>query len=307
MKLRITPPVILVISSLALADQAVPTATEATPANGTQVAPVQDPSLKATGQTATPQQTGTPQQTATTQQAPATEPALEKAPEHPAHGILTEVNVGTQGIGLSIGYEFNQHFKLRMRGAYLAYDYDDDWGNGADGLTAKGKMDFDGSNVGLILDYHPFGGRFHVSGGLNFADTKVKIDSNLNAATGADGSEGTYDFGGVTYRAAGNSGNIHGKYSWNTVQPYLGIGWSSDGDGDRSLYFSIDLGVNFIGNGSLSVGASDNIQAWNGTDWEKASNATIEHSVREEGKDFFKIADDLFVYPVLQIGMGYRF
>ncbi len=232
---------------------------------------------------------------------------MKQTPKRSALGVLVDVNAGTQGIGLSLGYEFNEHLKLRLRGAYLSYSHDEDWGNGAKGITTQGKMDFDGSNIGLILDYHPFAGHFHVSGGLNFADTKLKLDAQLNQAYGAGISEGTYEFGGITYRATGSSGNVHGKYSWNTVQPYLGIGWSSDGDGDRSLYFSIDLGVNFMGNGSLSVGSSSNIETWNGTSWQKASSADLEHSVREEGKDFFKIADDLFVYPVLQIGVGYRF
>ena len=37
------------------------------------------------------------------------------------------------------------------------------------------------------------------------------------------------------------------------------------------------------------------------------TNSVLEESIRKEGRDFFKIADDLCVYPVLQLGIGARF
>lgn len=267
-------------------------------ASATSAPGVKDPSLS--NPTAAPQ--------TAPQAEPREMPLVEKAPERQAYGVLVDINGGTQGIGMSLGYEFNPHLKMRLRGAYMGYDYSDDWGESD--LKTDGKLEFDGSNAGLILDYHPFAGRFRISGGLTFAQTKVKLSADLQATVPDGFTPGkSYEFGGIEYRANGSSGNVHGEYSWNTVQPYLGIGWSSDGDGDRSLYFTIDLGVNFIGSGSLSVGASSNIESSKdgGQTWQGVSNVDLEHSVREEGKDFFKIADDLYVYPVLQLGVGYRF
>lgn len=267
----------------------------------------QDPSLKSSE----PAARSNGEQAAAQQQqlAPANYQPEQTKPRN-AIGILTSIEAGTQGIGMSIGYEFNEHLKLRLRGAYLGYSHNDDWGDGR--LTSQGKLDFDGSNVGMILDYHPWGGRFRISGGLNFSNTEVELKTHLQGNADLSGaasmSVNEYEFGGITYAAKGNSGSMQGTYGWNTAQPYLGIGWSSDGEGDRSLYFTVDLGVNFIGSGSLSVSASDNIMMKDASgNWQKATNGAIEHSVRQEGKDFFKIADDLFVYPVLQVGMGFRF
>lgn len=105
---------------------------------------------------------------------------------------------------------------MRMRGAYMQLDYDDTWSD------VEGKIEYDGSNAGLILDYHPFGGVFRISAGLNYSkmclNAKGTMEHNL---------AGEYDFGGYQFKV--------------------------------------------------------------------------------EGKDFFKIADDIFVYPFIQLGMGYRF
>ena len=38
-----------------------------------------------------------------------------------------------------------------------------------------------------------------------------------------------------------------------------------------------------------------------------ATEAVMEESIRKEGRDFFKIADDLSVYPVIQFAIGARF
>ena len=38
-----------------------------------------------------------------------------------------------------------------------------------------------------------------------------------------------------------------------------------------------------------------------------ATEEVMEKSIRKEGRDFFRIADDLCVYPVLQFALGARF
>lgn len=239
---------------------------------------------------------------------------MEPATDHKtAAGVFMDVNVGTLGVGVNVGYEFNRHLKLRVRGSYLAADYDKTWSDGSWGSTPlDGKFEFDGSSVGLLLDYHPFGGSFHLTGGLNFSGMKLDAKATMKNAADLQGLSGEYDFGGTTYKvAAGDEAQVKGRYEWNRVQPYLGIGWSSDGDGDRSFYFSCDIGVNFIGKGQLSVshsGADIQVKGPDGQYHDVADiDAMLEASLREEGKDFFDIADKVIVYPVIQFGIGGRF
>ena len=107
----------------------------------------------------------------------------------------------------------------------------------------------------------------------------------------------------------GNEAEIHGKYSWNHAQPYIGIGYQDSLFGSSTFYYSLDLGINFMGSGNLTVSGSDNLRfrdpATN--EMKPATEAVMEESIRKEGRDFFKIADDLSVYPVIQFSIGARF
>lgn len=224
-----------------------------------------------------------------------------------ALGVFFDVNVGTQGVGFNLGYEFNRYLKLRFRAAWLSYTYNTDW----EDADVEAKLN--GNNSGILLDVHPFAGKFRVSAGVNFNPLSVEADATMENDAIQEHAGKIYTWGGYDYRVSDQNGedaSVHAQYKWRTAQPYLGIGWSSDGDGDRSLYFSFDLGVNFMGSGNFSIshsGATIEQRPVGSEKWDKVDDALLRDSVKEEGKDFFKIADKIYVYPVLQIGMGYRF
>lgn len=225
-----------------------------------------------------------------------------------ALGVFFDVNVGTQGVGFNLGYEFNRYLKLRFRAAWLSYTYNTDW----EDADVEAKLN--GNNSGILLDVHPFAGKFRVSAGVNFNPLSVEADATMKNGALENLPEKTYTWGGYDYvvKQVDGEASVHAQYKWRTAQPYLGIGWASDGDGDRSLYFSFDLGVNFMGSGNFSISTSG-AQIWQkpagapDDQLKPVDNALLRDSVKEEGKDFFKIADKIYVYPVLQIGMGYRF
>lgn len=227
-------------------------------------------------------------------------PKLTDEKKRTAVGVFADVNVGTQGVGFDVGYEFNRYLKLRFRAAFLQFNYDDEWNE----MDLKAKLN--GNNTGLLLDVHPFGGTFRVSTGLNFAPLSVKAEGSMDIGDQYGGK--IYTLGDYQYKVEKGKGWVKGEYKWRTVQPYIGIGWSSDGDGDRSVYFHFDLGVNFMGKGQFSVDNSNNVlQSYMGGEFKPVDNALLRDSFMEEGKDFFDIADKIIVYPVLQFGVGFRF
>ena len=217
--------------------------------------------------------------------------------EPAAMGIFTAANVGTQGVGLDVGYEFNKYLKMRLRAAWLKYDYNSTWSN------VDVKSSLSGNNAGLILDIHPFANTFRLSVGVNLSPLRVDAYGFMDAP------HEIYTLGNYEYRVNGRSGQVHGRYSWRTVQPYLGVGWSCNGTGESGFFFSMDLGVNIMGKGKMDVSASANVmQRRRGTlEWEAMDLSLLSDSLRREGENFFEIADRLVVYPVLQIGMGFRF
>ncbi len=215
-------------------------------------------------------------------------------------GVFTDVTVGTQGIGMDVGYSFNKCIKLRVRGTMLQYEREVVWSN----VNVKSKLK--NSCCGLILDVHPFGGAFRLSAGVNIAPLHVDAAGDLSSVGVRDG---IYSLGDYEYKVEG-AGRVFGRYKWNTFQPYIGFGWSFISKSEHVWFFSTDLGVNIIGKGKMSVGYDGKVtQRYKGTgaEFSPVDMSALEDSIREEGKDFFKIADKMVVYPVVHFGVGCRF
>ncbi len=212
-----------------------------------------------------------------------------------------DINAGTQGAGASIGYKINPGVRLRLRGAMLGYSANEDWGDSDTHLNIYG------NNVGLLVDIFPGEGNFYISAGLNFSESKMRCRSRIYRKPGMAANA---IVGGTEYSVTdGDFADINGKYSWNHAQPYIGIGYQDSLPGSSIIYYSVDFGINFMGSGDLTVSSSGNLRyrepATN--QFKPATDAVLEDSIRKEGRDFFKIADDLCVYPVLQFALGARF
>lgn len=268
-----------------------------------QVPAVTDPSLPASAPAAVASSdpldaAGSVSVTASPEEAPLVQPVEEGKDVPWPKGIFADVTVGTQGLGMDVGYSFNKYLKLRMRGTVLQYDRNDTWSD----VDVKSKLR--SHSCGLILDVHPFGGAFRLSAGVNAAPMRVEADGNLDRYGDING---TYSFGGYEYRVSG-VGHLRGRYKWNSFQPYFGFGWSCSSESKHAWYFTADLGVNIMGKGKLSVGCDGDVeQKGPGENWHAVNMDALESSIREEGKDFFEIADKIVVYPVLHFGVGCKF
>ena len=218
-----------------------------------------------------------------------------------ANSTNFDITAGTQGVGISLGHKINPSVRLRLRGAMLSYSANENWDD------SKAQLKLHGNNAGLLVDIFPGEGNFYISAGLNFSENKTRCKARM---TREPGMATNTTIGGIEYSMTeGSEAEIHGKYSWNHAQPYVGIGYQESLLGYTSLYYTVDLGINFMGNGNLTVGSTGNLRyrdtATN--QMKPVTNEIIEESIRKEGRDFFKIADNLCVYPVLQIGIGARF
>ncbi len=223
------------------------------------------------------------------------------APGKDAQNLSFDINVGTQGAGVSIGYKLNPGVRLRLRGAVLGYSANEDWGD------SDARLKIYGNNVGLLVDIFPGEGNFYISAGLNFSESKMRCRSRIYREPGMAANA---IVGGTEYSVTdGDYADINGKYSWNHAQPYIGIGYQNYLFKGTSLYYSVDFGINFMGSGKLSTSSTGNLlyrDSTTGT-MKPATEEVMEKSIRKEGRDFFKIADDLCVYPVLQFAIGARF
>ena len=208
---------------------------------------------------------------------------------------------GTQGLGLSIGYRFNPYIGVRLRGATLGYSSTETWGN------QRTRLNLNGDNAGLLVDIHPFGGNFYLTAGLTHCESTMRYRARFTRGLGKDCH---IQMGGFHFELREDSaGELSGKYSWNKLQSYLGIGYTETITVGYPLYYSIDLGINYMGNGKFR---SSNKGYFTVQDprWLTTSEATDEQinaAVRRESRDFFRLADRLRFYPVLQLSVGLQF
>ncbi len=180
--------------------------------------------------------------------------------------------VGTTG--LTLGYA--QHYgNFNLRGDVNFLNYSHDFNAG--GVKYDAKLKF--SNVGLFADYFPISqlSQFRITGGVFLGQDKV-------SAHGVVGAESDIPQGEWASAA------IKSK----SVRPYLGIGWGF-GSQAKGLSFAADLGASygkFRTNYEVSPGLSNH---W-GDDRVQAERADLE-----------KKLNDLKWFPVIRLGLTYRF
>jgi hypothetical protein len=139
----------------------------------------------------------------------------------------------------------------------------------------------------LTLDWYPFKGSFHVSGGIIVNETKVGLDTRSNASL---------TLGGTTYSAS-QLGQVSGDATYNRIAPYVGIGWGNAFGKEKRWGILSDLGVAFIGSPHVSVTATGPI----------ATDPTFQTNLTHEEEDIRHEFGRLQIYPVISASLFYRF
>lgn len=196
-------------------------------------------------------------------------------------------SVGTTGIGFHATMPLNEHFNARVGLGYLGYNYN--------GSTRD--LDYDlelkTNTYDALLDWYPRKDSvFRITGGLSYNGNKIDVRARPNAT-------GSYAIQGNTYNAA-SVGSVTGKVDFNKVAPYLGIGWGRPSAKEKGWSFSTDLGVLFQGSPKTSLSSSGCTASTAVCNQFAADVARENAALRDEVKKFK-------VYPVLRIGVSYKF
>lgn len=196
-------------------------------------------------------------------------------------------HVGTTGIGFHATLPINEHFNARLGLGYLGYNYS--------GSTQDLDYDLDlkTNTYDALLDWYPKkDSAFRITTGLSYNGNKIDVRARPNAT-------GSYAIQGSVYNAA-SVGNITGKVDFNKVAPYLGIGWGRPSTKEKGWSFSGDLGVLFQGSPKTSLAASGCT----------APAAVCNQFASDVARENAALADEVGkfkVYPVLRIGLSYKF
>lgn len=188
--------------------------------------------------------------------------------------------ISTLGFGGEAGVRINDYVGFRIGGNYFSSDLDRD----IDGTDYE--FDFQLASIGGVLDFHPFGGGFRVSGGLRWNDNGFDLLARPN---------GSIEIGGTTFTSA-EAGTVSGRLDYNKFGPYAGIGYQG-GLFDNRLLLAAEIGVFYQGSPDISLSG-------NGT---LANDPTFLAAARRERDE---IEDDLSIlnfYPVVALTASYRF
>lgn len=186
---------------------------------------------------------------------------------------------GTPGYGGDLTLGLGRY--LSVRGGYsqgtVNYNVD------LEEATLTGELAL--QTIPVLLDLHPFGGGFRISGGMVRNGNEVRI----RALPGE-----TVELNNADYQVEKLNGRItFDDYGW-----YAGIGYGNAAGADGHWHFACDFGVMFQGEPAVAatVKASDPaLQA--------AADQALQHEVDSLQAD----VKDFKYYPVISVGVSYRF
>jgi len=193
-----------------------------------------------------------------------------------------DVHAGTLGGGLGLTFGVIPN-RVDLRAGFNLFNYNRSFASGT--LNYDGHVKF--QNAGALADWYPFDGTFRLSTGVYYNNNKFDL-------TATPSSSGTYTVNGTTYNAA-QVGTLTGNVRFKKTAPYIGFGFGNPMRGGR-LTLMFDFGAIYQGSGQVTLhatGAFANPQLAN----------DISAAQQTAQSDMSKYR----WWPVVQLGLGYRF
>ena len=211
-----------------------------------------------------------------------------------AGSVQVGVHGSTLGLGVNAGLDVSETFAARALISSWGLDYEE----AESGNEYKGDLDL--QSIGLVTDWHPFAGGFRMTGGVFLNNNEVSA-----VARGED-----LDIGGNSY-----GGQFDMLLDFERLSPYFGAGWTSGPIGDPGFSFSVDAGLLFqrsprlSGSGtiggctfSISTGGDATVGGCS-----TSFAAILKADLESEHADLSNDLEGFKWYPVLSIGVSYRF
>ncbi|HJV87681.1 MAG TPA: hypothetical protein VJ698_19585 [Noviherbaspirillum sp.] len=204
-----------------------------------------------------------------------------------ARDISASGDIGTTGIGFHATIPIKPNVNARVGLGYLGYSYHGRTNDMDYDLSLKAKT------YDALLDWYPnTGSSFRLTAGVAYNGNRIDAQARPN-------SSGSYSIQGNTYDAA-SFGKVTGNVSFNKFAPYLGIGWGRPKTEKTGWSFATDVGVLLQGSPKTTLTSS-------GCTAPAPMCAQFSSDVAKENAALHDEVSKFKVYPVLRIGLNYRF
>lgn len=212
---------------------------------------------------------------------------------HTRADSATALSLGTTGVGIELIYSLGHKLNARVVGQYGGFELD------YEETDIEYDAEYESINFGAMLDWHPFGGSFRLTGGLVRTNFGVELDASTRNEQ--------FELGDETYISQ-DGVNLFGEAEFNDVAPYLALGWSSNLDND-GLYFGGEIGLMYVGSARLSYGANGcvNVEDNAGDCVVVSAVPEFQDDLEQERQDIEDDLEDYSLWPILAISIGYRF
>jgi len=212
--------------------------------------------------------------------------AAAQAPSGQSDRRASDVAIGARvsllGFGAEVSKLLTSHVGVRVGGNLFSYTIQ---GEEQDNITYDGKAKW--QSLSALLDLYPSPrGSFHLTGGLVTNPVKATVTGR---PTG-----GSFEINDNSYTAA-EVGTLTGTGEFSSVMPYVGLGVGTAASNHGGFGFVFDLGV-AIGKPTLSLTATG-----------AANNAQLQSDLNAQIATTQQDLDKVPVYPVLSLGVIYRF
>ena len=188
-----------------------------------------------------------------------------------AHALGIGVKAGTTGLGLDVATSVFPLVDARVGYSAWKYNYD----ASTSGANYAGHVHL--SNLNALLDFHPMGPLFRLTGGVIFNKNKYDATGTPNGIPGA-------------YNVSVESGR--------SAAPYAGIGWGRVAGLGVNLY--ADVGLMFMGTPKVTVNADCSTLS--------AGQCTaLQNQVATEQQALQDKLNRFKTYPVINVGVTIGF
>ncbi len=198
-----------------------------------------------------------------------------------AQEIAVAVKAGTLGFGVEVVTPLATNLNGRAGFNYFSLD------NSNELTDIDYDIDLTLQTFTALLDWHPLGNGFRLSGGAFYNGNQADVKSTTT---------GSVEIGNQTF-VIGPNDRVTGDVDFNKFAPYLGLGWGSYFGKKSHLTVSFDLGVMFQGSGNLDLQAEGPLSAAPGV------SAALSQEEREAEDEI----EDYKYYPVISLGLAYHF
>lgn len=213
------------------------------------------------------------------------------------HADAVNLALGSHGVAV----EYYLALSPRLNARFILSDMPIDYEKKEDDATVT--INYDRTNLGMLFDFRPMAGTFHLTTGLYVGDHNINIGAAVN-----DTEE--YDVGDKTY--IGTDLALDSTISFAKAAPYFGFGWGN-ATTSKGFTANLDIGVLYTGKISVDIDASGRAQEVDnngnpvGSEFDVAGDALFQEQLEIERSDLEDDAKQLKFSPVIQFGIGYKF